>query len=136
MPGAFARQHPGAKNVAQAGQFGREAHRIADWLGAEGLVPDQMPRVRAGALRLDARYLLDGGAYGAALRAYIASLRVHPPTALREWHRILFAGLGSLGLGRLSDLYYRLKRRRPLDSWPELQQVEALYSPIEAGRPE
>ncbi len=131
---AFARQHPHAKNVAQARQFGREAYRLAGWLEQSGLAGENLQAVRAGALRFDARYLLDDRDYAAALRTYLKSLRTHAPTALEEWHRILFAALGSLGLGGLAGVYYRRKHRRPLASWPGLQRVDSLYSRAEGGR--
>jgi hypothetical protein len=133
---AFARQHPLAKNVAQAGRFGEEAHRIAGWLLEQGPAGANRAAVQAGALRFEARYLLDGREYLPALRSYWASLRTHAPSALKEWHRLLFAALGTIGLGALGDAFYRLKRRRPLASWPGLQQVEALYPRPKAGADE
>ncbi len=113
---AFARHHPAAKNVALAEKFGEEAYRIVEWMstypGTRAVVACHSRQVWAAAHRFNARYLLDGGQSWAALRGYLQSLFIHPPTALREWHRILFAGLSVIGLGGLGRVYYRVKRRR------------------------
>jgi hypothetical protein len=110
-----ARFHAASKNVARAAEFGNEICRIVEWMRTQlslALVFTQNePRIRAGAARLDAFYLLDGGQPSAALRAYGRALRLHPQTALRDWKRILFAALSLLGLGRLGSLYRRLRRK-------------------------
>jgi GT2 family glycosyltransferase len=112
---AFARYHPSAKNVARAAEFGEEAFRILDWamsvpdMAAE--VEQHRGRVLAGAHRYRARYLLDGGEGRRALAEYLRALRMHPATALREWHRMLFAALSALGLGFTGDWYYAWTRR-------------------------
>lgn len=97
---AAARFHAQAKNVAQAARFGAEAYRIVDWMaGQPGLAELYRPlrrRIRAGAGRIDARYLLDGGQYAPALRAYLRSLTAHPAAALPEWRRMLYAAASML----------------------------------------
>jgi len=113
---AAARQHPGAKNVLQAAAFGDEILRILEWIKNQ---PDFQPilarrggRITAGAYRLKARYLLDGGQPGPALKAYFQGLRYHPGFTLQHWHRMLYAALSLVGLGKLDRLYYRLARQR------------------------
>ena len=134
---AFARRHGEAKNVALAEQFGREGNRIADWLLQDTAFKSageaQKRRIRAGALRFDARYLMDMGAYGRAVRGYLRALFMHSRTAMQEWQRIIFSFLGLLGLGSLAGLYYRLKYRRGLRSMPELRNVADLYPSSPAG---
>lgn len=92
---AAARFHAGAKNVAQAAAFGREAFRIIEWMQTQPGLQEPYRRLRrriwAGAQRFDARYLQDGGQPRAALAAYLRSLAAHPPTALTEWRRMLYA---------------------------------------------
>jgi glycosyltransferase involved in cell wall biosynthesis len=111
---AAARFHADAKNVAQAARFGQEAYTILDWMqtqpGLQSLYTANRRRIQAGAHRINARYLLDGGQAAPALRAYWRSLLQHPPTALREGHRMVYAALALLGLGRLKNIYYRLRR--------------------------
>jgi hypothetical protein len=111
---AAARFHADAKNVAQAARFGQEAFAILEWMqsqpGLKALFDTNTRRIQAGAHRINARYLLDGGLAAPALQAYGRSLRHHPPTAFRESHRILYAALALMGLGRLKDIYYRLRR--------------------------
>ena len=112
---AFARHHPEAKNVAQAEEFGEEAHRVAARLASDpaftGIYAANKRRIQAAALRFEARYLLDAGKGRAAFGVYLRSLGTHPGTALVEWPRIAFAGLSSVGLGFLGNWYYRWKRR-------------------------
>lgn len=106
---AAARYHSAAKNLARTAEFGAEAFRIVDWLSTDPAFDASFkrnePRIRGGAGRLDAFYLLDGGNYRAALKAYGRAFRFWPPVVLREFHRVIFAILGMLGLGRLRSVY-------------------------------
>jgi glycosyltransferase involved in cell wall biosynthesis len=114
---AAARFHAGAKNVAQAAAFGREAFRIIDWMQTQPALQEPYhrlkKRIRAGAERFDARYLQDGGRPRAALEAYLRSLAAHPPTALPEWRRMLYA-LASLVVDpeRLKQRYLARRKNR------------------------
>lgn len=112
---AAARYHAEAKNLARTADFGREAFRIVDWMrAAPAFAPvfeGNRRRILAGAHRLDAFYLLDGGFYAAALNAYGQAFRYNPPVALRETHRIVYALLSLLGLAKLRGLYITLRTR-------------------------
>jgi hypothetical protein len=130
---AAARYHPDAKNVAQAAGFGREAFRILAWMetqpGLASRLAQDRRQIHAGAHRLNARYLLDGGQPGPALRAYARALRLSPRFALQHKHRMLYALLSLVGGKGLAGLYYRLRPdRRPdlselpgIQTWPGLQ---------------
>lgn len=114
---AAARFHPQAKNVARAAAFGQEAYRIVDWMQTQPALAEPFARNRrriwAGAHRMNARYLLDGGQPGPALRAYLRCLTAHPPTALREGHRMVFAAASLLvNVDRLRDWYLRRRRAK------------------------
>jgi glycosyltransferase involved in cell wall biosynthesis len=117
---AAARHHPSAKNVAQAARFGEEAFRILDWAKTQPVLSDIVRKhsrtVRAGAHRLDARYLLDGGEPGLALKAYGRVLTSRPSFAFEHWHRMLFALLSLMGLGWLRPmvLYRKISSNRPI----------------------
>lgn len=129
---AAARHHSQAKNVAQASAFGQEALRIAGWLRQHPVLGPLSAKgwrhVQGGAQRLNARYLLDGGAYGAALKAYARAFRARPAFTLQHWHRILYAVISLLGGKKLAAWYYDLRAdRRPnltadprLANWPGL----------------
>jgi glycosyltransferase involved in cell wall biosynthesis len=110
---AAARYHAEAKNLARTAEFGREAFQIVEWMRADpALAPifqQNQHRILAGAHRLDAFYLLDGGYYGAALGSYGRAFGLRPGTALKEWHRIVFAALGLMGLAGLRGGYAWLK---------------------------
>jgi glycosyltransferase involved in cell wall biosynthesis len=110
---AAARYHAEAKNLARTADFGREAFKIVDWMRADpALAPifeGNRRRILAGAHRLDAFYLLDGGFYGASLRAYGRAFRCRPSVALKEAHRVTYALLSLLGLARLRGLYFNLR---------------------------
>jgi glycosyltransferase involved in cell wall biosynthesis len=106
---AAARHHPAAKNVSQAAGFGQEAFRILQWMDEQ---PDLQPRlqkdrrrIEAGAYRLNARYLLDGGQPEPALRSYLQALWRNPRFALQHWHRMLYAIASLAGARSLADRY-------------------------------
>jgi hypothetical protein len=115
-PLAADRHHAQAKNVARATEAGQEAARILDWIAAQ---PDlaafynaNRRRIAAGAQRLSARYLLDGGQPGAALQAYARALLLSPVFTLQHAHRMAYAALSLIGLGQPArHWYYRLRRR-------------------------
>lgn len=136
---AAARYHPGAKNVKQAPGFGQETLRLLTWMQTDpdwrGLYNKYKRRIQGGAYRLNARYLLDGGQFGAALRSYASALRFSPIYALKHWHRIFYAMFG-LAAGRFGTMQtlrvletLRVYRRRhgpvlpptpALEDWPGL----------------
>lgn len=110
---AAARYHSAAKNRAHTREFGREAFRIVEWMQFD---PRFSPffnhhrrRILAGAHRLNAFYLLDGGFYAESLTAYARAFWYHPVVVLPETHRILYALLAPLGLHRLRAAYNRLR---------------------------
>jgi len=112
---AAARFHAEAKNIAQAAGFGREAYRIIEWVHAQPDLQFTYRRLRrriwAGAYRFDARYLQDGGQPRAALAAYLRSLAAHPPTALPEWRRMLYAAASLFANPeRLKQRYIRRRK--------------------------
>jgi len=117
---AAARHHPSAKNVAQAARFGEEAFRILEWAKdqpvLDEIVREHSRLVRAGAHRLDARYLLDGGEPALALKAYGRVFVARPSYVFPHWHRIGFALLSLLGLGWLRPvvLYRKIYNYRPI----------------------
>ncbi|MHB8856592.1 MAG: glycosyltransferase family 2 protein [Bellilinea sp.] len=112
VPGArwaSARFHAAAKNVAQAGAFGSEAYRLAEWLSTapeyQTLMARNRKKVWAGAHRLNAFYLLDGGQPGAALKSYWKGFWCQPVAVLPDWYRIIYAFLNPLGLAGLRRAY-------------------------------
>jgi len=131
---AFSRHHPMAKNVCLAPKFGEEAFRILDWMytqpNLEPLVSRNRRRILAAAHRFNARYLLDGDHLKPSLKSYLQALFTHPGTALREWHRIIFAILSLVGGRKLRDVYYKLRQKRlPLSMRIQgIDNVQSLYS--------
>ena len=110
-----ARYHAEAKNVAKAAEFGREAFRILEWAKSQPGLAESISgverRARASANRVDARYLLDGGQQGSALRAWMRALFIYPPTALKRMNIFVSALLNLSGLGRLRESILRRRRR-------------------------
>lgn len=125
---AAARKHLAAKNVSQAEQFSRETFHVLAWMENQSdlapLVERCRRKIKGGAYRLSARYLLDGGLYKEALITYSRALLTQPRYALKHWHRMLYAGLSLVGGSGLNDWYIRYRRtRRPdLSSDPDLQE--------------
>jgi len=106
-PLAAARHHPQAKNTAQPEKFAQETLRVLAWMqtqpGLQAPIAQGRRQVTGGAYRLVGRYLLDGGAYAGALRAYGQALFAWPGYTLKHWHRILYAAFSLLGLGKTLD---------------------------------
>jgi glycosyltransferase involved in cell wall biosynthesis len=106
---AAARHHPGAKNVSQAPGFSRETMQIVEWMESqpdlEAIIAQNRRRVMAGAYRLNARYLLDGGLPAPALAAYWRALLARPSYALKHWHRMAYAILCLFKLDGLTDSF-------------------------------
>ena len=129
---AAARHHKSAKNISQSTEFGRETLELLEWMQSQpdlALIMEQNKRnVLAGAYRLNARYLMDGGQYADSLKSYAKAFFYQPKYTLSHWHRILFALLGLLGVRNLDGFYTRFQdSRRPdlrgtadLDNWPGL----------------
>lgn len=113
---AAARFHRESKNIARGAEMSQEAYRIIEWLQAQPEFAEAFSgsenRIRAGAHRFHAHYLLDDGQAGAALRYYGLSARSHFPTALREWRRISFALLSLIGLGSIRSAYLHRRAQK------------------------
>jgi glycosyltransferase involved in cell wall biosynthesis len=107
VPLAAARHHPQAKNTSQPEKFAQETLRLLAWMQAQpalqALIAQGHRQVMGGAYRLAGRYLLDSGAYARALRAYSRAFVDWPGYTLKHWHRILYAVLCLVGLGKSMD---------------------------------
>ncbi len=112
---AAARYHAAAKNVAQAPHYGKDAYAVIEWMKTQPALAARMQRIErrvwAGAHLFNAHYLLDGGLTRAALQAYWKSMIAHPPTGLKETHRILYAIFSPFGLAWLKPAYLGLRKR-------------------------
>lgn len=122
---AAGRFHALAKNLAAAPRFGEESLQLVGWMQAQPGLVERFQRLKrrvwAGAYRMNGRYYLDGGKPWPALKFYAQSLVNYPPTALAEWHRMLYAALCLVGLGRLKPVYYRLRHTLRARSLPKLE---------------
>ena len=110
-----ARYHAEAKNRAKAAEFGHEAFRILDWAKSQPGLAESISsverRARASAHRVDARYLLDGGQSWSALKAWMRTLFIHPPTALARMNVFMSALLNLGGLSALREFILRSRQR-------------------------
>ena len=92
---ASARFHPEAKNVSQARKYGDDALKIVEMMPNDPDFKDAFNKNRAkilaGAYRLGAHYLLDGGDYTKSFSWYLRSFGYHPAAALEEFPRIVFS---------------------------------------------
>lgn len=110
---AAARFHAEAKNIAQAEKFGQEAYRLVEWMeknpDLNQLFLDHHNKIIAGAQRMDARYLLDGGKYNESVKMYWQGMKLDFITILPELHRMVYAIFAPLGLKQVKNLYLKLK---------------------------
>ncbi len=115
---ASARFHAEAKNVAHASRFGEEAYRIVDWMQSQaelqGLFQQNLRRIMAGAHRINARYLLDGGQPGPALRSYLRCWLTSPAVAAPETRRALYAAVSNVVNIEGVKKWYLERRKRKL----------------------
>jgi glycosyltransferase involved in cell wall biosynthesis len=131
---AFARHHPDAKNVSRANEFSDEVIRILDWVRCEPDLAEIYAKdkrtIMAMAHRFIGRYFLDGGRPWSALKSYGRSFQIDPRIALKEWHRIVFAGLSILGFSKLGGLYYQAKRNQIPESVKKMgiENINSLYT--------
>ena len=121
---AAGRFHADAKNIAQAARFGQEAYSVLAWMKTQPGLAEKFeklsPQIWAGAHRYNGRYLLDGNQPGPALQSYWKSLKADPRTAVVEWHRMVYAVLCLLGLGKLKSVYIRLRHFLNRKKEPEI----------------
>jgi hypothetical protein len=127
-----ARFHRAAKNVSQASGFGRESLRLMEWMQNQPdlapLVRQESRRIKGGAYRLNARYLLDADQYSGSLKSYGLAIINQPGYALQHWHRILYAFWGFFGGKNYRPAYLKWRDRRKtalisghsLENWPGL----------------
>lgn len=108
-----ARFHADAKNISQATSFGEEAYRLVNWIEREPEFHDLWnqynKQIWAGAHRMNARYLLDGGQPRTALHAYWAGLKSDFFIVIPEWHRMIYAILALMGFGDLRKIYLKMR---------------------------
>ncbi|MEA2007832.1 MAG: glycosyltransferase family 2 protein [Chloroflexota bacterium] len=130
---AVSRYHADAKNVYMADKCGEEAYRILAWAESQSdlatILREDSRCIWAGAHKINARYLLDGGMAWPAFKGYIKAAVTCPTLLTSFWHRLLFAGLSLLGGDFLADWYYAWKKQHaphfetptPLDDWPGIR---------------
>jgi len=126
---AASRHHGQAKNVAFAAGFSAEILQLLTWIETEetlgALFEEDQNRIRGGAYRLSARYLLDGDFPAKAFKHYCQAIRFWPSYALIHWQRMIFA-LISIATGiRISSFQRQtgsphLSDKKRLRDWPGL----------------
>lgn len=111
---AMGRFHAQAKNLAKAEKFGEEAYRIVDYISRDKRFKEMYMlisnQVWAGADRMNARYLLDAGKPREALSSYWSGLKRSPGIVLPEIHRMIYCVLSMMGLSKLKELFFSLRK--------------------------
>ena len=96
-PLAAARFHAEAKNRAHAGDFGKEAYRLADWMLSDPLTAAKAApvekQIRGGAAWLDAHYLSDAVDAVNSLKAYVRAYKLYPERVKEDKKRLLLTML-------------------------------------------
>lgn len=118
-PLAAARFHADAKNRAHAGDFGREAYRLADWLLTDPLTAEKAGRIekkiRGGAAWLDAHYLSDAGEAGKSLKAYARAYRLFPQRVKEDRNRLALTVLMTVS-PKAAENVFRSRSAKRLES--------------------
>jgi GT2 family glycosyltransferase len=113
---AAARFHAGAKNVSQSVGFSQEALRVFQWMQGQPLLADRFKsdrrRITAGAQRISGYYLSESGRRRDALKAYWKCFVQYPPTAIKDWKRIVYTLMPSSGKKSLRSLYQNWQQPR------------------------
>jgi hypothetical protein len=111
---AAARFHSEAKNVTQTEGFSQDAFRIVEWMKTDPelarIFAKDRRKILAGAFRLSARYLLDGGENVRALSHYLKSFWNHPPAVMKEFSRFAYSILSFLPAVKRKKADYLQKR--------------------------
>lgn len=114
---AAARYHEGAKNIAKAPEFGREAYEVLAWMqdqpGLKAMYIRSRTQIWAGAHLFNARYQLDGGRPRQALKSYLRCFLAQPSAVLPELNRVAYAAASLfIDPSRIRDWYLRRKAQR------------------------
>ncbi len=92
---AASRAHGQAKNVAFAADFSDEILELLSWIESDknltAAYKEDQNRIKGGAYRLSARYLLDGDFPAKAFWQYCLAIRFWPSYGLKHWRRVIFA---------------------------------------------
>ena len=96
--------------------YGEDAYRMIEWMQTQPALAGRYQRLKhriwAGAHRLNAFYLLDANLPRQSLKFYWKSLLAYPPTALQDWHRMLYALMSMAGLRGMGRVYLDWRRKR------------------------
>ena len=115
-PLAAARFHADAKNRAHAGDFGKEAYRLSDWLLSDPLTAGKAApiekEIRGGAAWLDAHYLSDAGEAGKSLKAYARAFRLCPQRVLEDRNRLALTALMAVSPKAAEDVFRSRSAKR------------------------
>jgi glycosyltransferase involved in cell wall biosynthesis len=113
---ASAHYYDDCKNIAMADGFGREAKRIVQWMQSNthliGIYHENSRRIRAGAERLNAFYLLDAKEYALAFRSYCKAFWLSPAAVLPEWYRMIYAFFAPLGMEKLKERFLEKRKKK------------------------
>jgi glycosyltransferase involved in cell wall biosynthesis len=112
---AVERTHESAKTIAMATMFVDEAFRFIPSLATVPGFQEEFDRhgneIYAGLNVFGGRRYIDAGRYREALSYFWQAIRLHLPTGLKYWYKILQAFGGAIGMEKLF-LGYRSQRRR------------------------
>ncbi len=125
-PLAAARYHEGAKNIAHAEDFGKEAARLADWLLTDPLTSGKaLPiekEIRGGAAWIDAYYLSTAGMAKKSLAAYRKAYKLAPDRVKEDKNRLILTLLMSVSPSAAEKLYQNRTAKR-LESLKEYEEL-------------
>lgn len=109
------RSHENAKTISLAAHYGPDAFGLMETLQKDPLfapiITENYREIYAGLHVFHGRRLIDAKQPRQALAQFWQAFRLHPPTVLRLWFKVVQALGGSIGLGGLFLAYRDLRRR-------------------------
>jgi len=124
---AVERTHESAKTIVLATMFVDEAFRFIPSLENRPEFRDTFSRskaeIYAGLNVFGGRRYIDAGRYREALNYFGRAMRIHFPTAIKYWYKIIQALGGAIGLDKIF-LGYRISRRRIQHRMQQMQVSE------------
>ena len=109
------RSHESAKTISLAAHYGEDALALIDVLKTQSIltavIQENEAFIEAGIHAFHGRRLIDAGKHRQAFQQFLQVLKIHPPTFVRLWFKVIQSLGGMVGLGGMFRYYQDVRRR-------------------------